>query len=323
MKARTKTRRRKSPRQPARAVKAWFSQHVRSLLFSLGQFARNPGSNLLSAAVIGISLALPAAFYLILDNAEQVLDSWEGAIRVSLFLKQDVSADKARDLAATLRDEDGIRSVQYISREEALAQYKRQSGLNAALDGLEENPLPAVLVVTPALESLASSRGEALLARLNGLPQVESARYDSRWIQRLLAILRILQRGVIILSCLLGVAVLLIVGNTIRLAINNRRTEIEINKLFGATNGFVQRPFLYSGLVQGVAGGVIAWLLVGGALLLLSSPISHLAALYHGDFHLHGLGPARLLLLAAAGGFLGVAGSWLAVQRHLRAVDIS
>jgi cell division transport system permease protein len=307
--------------QPGRALKAWLSQHARAFVFSLGQFFKQPAGNLMTAAVIGISLALPAAFYLILDNAQQVIDSWEGTVRVSLFLKQDTSDEDARELAGRLRGEDGIEGVRYISRDEALAEYKKLSGFDEALDALETNPLPPILVVTPALASLSSSRGEALLARLEGLDRVDTAQYDSRWIQRLLAILQILQRGVIILSCLLGVAVLLIVGNTIRLAINNRRIEIEINKLFGATNGFVQRPFLYSGLIQGIAGSLIAWILVGGALLLVSSPIEHLASLYHSEFRLHGLELREGLLLAAAGGGLGTVGSWLAVQRHLRAVD--
>lgn len=319
--AKRKTGRRTRLR-PGRAIKTWLSQHVQAFIFSLGQFFKQPGGNLLTAAVIGISLALPAAFYLILDNAQQVIDSWEGTVRVSLFLKQDTSAETAQQLAEALRGEPGITGVRYISPAQALEEYKELSGFDEALDALETNPLPPILVVTPALDSLSSNRGEALLARLEGLEQVDTAQYDRRWIQRLLAILQIMQRGVIILSCLLGGAVLLIVGNTIRLAINNRRTEIEINKLFGATNGFVQRPFLYSGLIQGITGSLIAWILLGLALLLLSSPIEHLASLYHSEFHLHGLRLREGLLLAAAGGGLGTAGSWIAVQRHLRAADI-
>jgi len=318
----TRRRQRKPGRRPGRFLRAWLSQHAQAFVFSLGQFFKQPGSNLLSAAVIGISLALPAAFYLILDNAQRVLDNWEGGVRISLYLKQDVSGDEALSLAKQLRREDGVKSVRYISPDQALKEYQSASGFNQALDALETNPLPGVLVVTPRLISLSSDRGEALLAHLNGLPQVDSAQYDSRWVRRLLAIVRILQRGVIVLACLLAVAVLLVVGNTIRLAINNRRIEIEINKLFGATNGFVQRPFLYSGLLHGVAGSLIAWLLTGGALLLLNSPIQHLASLYHSDFRLHGLGARELLLLAGAGGGLGVAGSWLAVQRHIRHLDI-
>ena len=319
MKAPGATRRPRRLR-PGRFLKTWLSHHAQAFVFSLGQFFKNPFSNLLSTLVIGISLALPASFYLILDNAQRVIDNWEGTIRVTLFLKESVSDSDARALAETLRREDGITAVRYISRGEALQEYKQQSGLGETLDALEENPLPAALVVTPGLETLSSDNGDALLGRLNSLAQVDSARYDSHWIQRLLGIMRILQRGVVILSCLLAVAILLIIGNTIRLAINNRRIEIEINKLFGATDAFVQRPFLYSGLIHGVVGSLIAWVLVSGALLLLGEPIAHLAALYHSDFHLHGLTAREVLLLTGSAGGLGVAGSWLAVQRHLREI---
>ena len=307
--------------RPVKTLKIWLYQHAQAFVFSLGQFFKNPFSNFLSTVVIGISLALPATFYLMLNNAQQVIDNWEGTIRVTLFLKQGVSDADARTLAETLRHEDGVAAVRYISRDEALQEYKRQSGLDEVLDSLEENPLPASLIVTPGLETLSSGQGEALLKRLNNLDQVDSARYDNHWIQRLLGILHILQRGVVILSCLLAVAILLIVGNTIRLSINNRHTEIEINKLFGATDAFVQRPFLYSGLIHGVIGGLIAWLLVSAALLLLDQPIAHLATLYQSDFTLHGLGAREVLWLTAGAGSLGVAGSWLAVQRHLRQIE--
>lgn len=307
--------------RPGKILKTWLYHHAQAFVFSLGQFFKNPFSNFLSTIVIGISLALPATFYLMLNNAQRVIDNWEGTIRVTLFLKQGISDADARTLAETLRQEDGIASVRYISRDDALKEYKQQSGLDEVLDSLDENPLPASLIVTPGLETLSSDQGEALLARLNKLHQVDSARYDNHWIQRLLGILRILKRGVVILSCLLAVAILLIVGNTIRLSINNRRTEIEINKLFGGTDAFVQRPFLYSGLIHGVIGSLIAWLLVSCALLLLDQPITHLADLYNSEFSLHGLSARDVLWLTGGAAGLGVAGSWLAVQRHLRDIE--
>ena len=319
--ARTQRRRRRL--RPGRALKNWLGQHARAGVFSLGQFMQQPFSNLLSTLVIGISLALPASFYLILDNAQRVIDQWEGSVRISLFLKDDVDQAAAQSLAETLRREDGISAVRYISREQALQEYRQLSGMQEAVDALGDNPLPAVLVVSPSLDALSSPRGEALLQRLNGLPQVDSARYDSRWVQRLLGILQLLRRGVIILAALLAAAILLIVGNTIRLAIHNRRAEIEINKLFGATDAFVQRPFLYTGLIHGGVGGLLAWLLVSIVLLLLHGPIDHLAGLYHSAFQLHGLGLRQGLLLVGCAAALGVAGSWLAVQRHLRAIDPS
>jgi len=305
-----------------RMFNVWLSQHGQAFFSSLGDFVRSPVSSLLLTAVIGISLALPTAFYLILDNARRVMETWEGSVRITLYLKPSVNEREARLLAETLEKDEAVETVRFISRKEALREYRRMSGFNEVLQSLEENPLPAALVITPEFESLASARGEAMLNQFNRMKQVDMAQYDNRWIKRLLAILEILQRAVLILSVLLAVAVALIIGNSIRLTINNRRTEIEVNKLFGATNTFVQRPFLYSGLIHGVGGALLAWALVAAALSLLESPIERLAGLYYSDFRLNGLRWREFGLLLLAGAVLGMAGSWLAVQRQLRELDL-
>lgn len=299
------------------AAAAWFGQHVQALLFSTGQMFRNPVGSLLTVAVIGISLALPAAFYLLLVNSERVIDSWGGNAHITLFLKMDVPGKRAAELAQQLRDRPGIVGVRHVTPGEALAEFRQASGFGHAIDQLGENPLPAVLLVRPA-DSVPGDGAESLLAELGALPEVDLARFDRQWIQRLVAMLAIMHRAVQILGALLALAVLLIIGNTIRLSIYNRRTEIEINMLFGATNAFIQRPFLYSGFMHGLAGALLAWLLVSAAVLLLQAPVTRLAELYASDFTLAGLGTVPTLKLLALGGLLGVLGSWAAVQRHLR-----
>ena len=315
----------RKPRQPGEArhsgFKVWLGQHARSLLFSLGQLCRNPVGNLFSIAVIGVSLALPAGFYLTLDNAQRIVENWDGSIRIALYLRPELGDDKAEALRDELAGQPLIERVTLISRDEALAEYRQFSGFAGALDALEVNPLPSLLLLEPRLEAISSAEGEALLARLGGLPEVETAQYDRQWVQRLFGILKILQRAVAILSSLLSLAVLLIIGNTIRLSIINRRTEIEINKLFGATNAFIQRPFLYSGLLYGVAGSLLAWLLLVASTAILSGPVQDLAALYRSGFELEGLDPAEFGVLIGAGGGLGLLGSWLAVARHLRETE--
>lgn len=316
--------RRVRPRRPplSRLFRVWMVQHIQAFLFSLGETVRNPLGSLLTAAVIGISLALPAAFYITLANVRQVAGGWDATTRISLFLKMDVDADAARALAQKLWARPDVSAVKFISRKQALAEYKRMSGFASALDALDTNPLPALLLVEPRLDGVsAGTAGENLLNDLRKLPQVDTAQFDRQWVQRLFAILEIIQRAVFILAGLLAAAVLLVVGNTIRLAIFHRRTEIEVNKLFGATNAFIQRPFLYNGLIQGVAGALLAWVLVDGAVFLLSGPVARLAHLYLSSFALSGLGLRDGLILVAAGGFLGLAGSWLAVQRHLREIE--
>lgn len=299
------------------AVTAWLGQHVQALLFSTGQMFRNPVGSLLAVAVIGISLALPAAFYLLLVNSERVIAGWGGNAQITLFLKMDVSEARAQELAQEVRSRPGVSGVRHVTPAEALAEFRRTSGFGNAIDQLGDNPLPGVLLVQP-VQAAPGAMAETLLAELAALPETDLARFDRQWIQRLVAMLAIMHRAVQILAVLLGLAVLLIIGNTIRLSIYNRRTEIEINMLFGATNAFIQRPFLYSGFVHGLAGAMLAWLLVSGAVFLLQDPVARLAELYASDFVLSGLGPVATARLLALGALLGILGSWVAVQRHLR-----
>lgn len=304
-----------------RVFKVWLSQHAQSFISSLGQLLRNPASNLFSTTVIGISLALPAGFYLILENAERIMESWEGTVQIALYLHPEVMDTEAAELRDTLSRNELIENVELITKEQALTEYKKFSGFAEAIDALEENPLPSMLLVQPRIESLSQSAGEILFEQLGHLPEVETAQFDRQWVQRLYIILHILRRAVIILSTLLSVAVLLVIGNTIRLSIINRRTEIEINKLFGATNSFIQRPFLYTGFIYGIAGSIIAWMLLFASIAIMEAPVKQLAGLYNSDFRLQGLDFKELGILMITGGSLGLLGSWIAVGRHISELE--
>ncbi|MFT5395135.1 MAG: cell division transport system permease protein [Gammaproteobacteria bacterium] len=299
----------------------WLLQHAQAFIFSLGQYIKYPISNILTTAVIGISLALPASFYLLLDNVRYVSSSWDGSVQITLFLQTDVDEIRAAEFANTLSGNNNISETVLIKRADALAEYQKLSGFAEALNTLDENPLPNVLLVKPSLDSGDEAQTEALIKELEAMPEVDSAQYDSRWLKRLLYLLDIVNRLIVILSTLLAIAVLLIIGNTIRLSIHNRRSEIEITKLFGGTDSFIQRPFLYSGLWYGVFGGIIAWLLITISMQMLHGPVKQLANLYSSDFQLIGLGFGNSVILLASGIALGLIGSWIAVKRHLRAIE--
>jgi cell division transport system permease protein len=299
----------------------WLLQHLQAFIFSLGQFAKYPLSSLLTSAVIGISLALPASFYMLFDNVRFVSSSWDGSVQVTLFLQTEINDEQAATFANKLKDNKNINETTFIKRADALAEYQKLSGFADALNALDENPLPNVILVKPELNNINESDTEALIKELEAMPEVDVAQYDSQWIKRLLYLLDIVNRVIIILSTLLAVGVLLIIGNTIRLSIYNRRAEIEITKLFGGTDSFIQRPFLYSGLWYGAFGGIIAWLLIGISMQLLRGPVKQLANLYASDFQLIGLGFFNSLLLVGTGIALGLFGSWISVKRHLRDID--
>ena len=302
-------------------MKAYLLRHLQVFFYALGQLARAPLASLLTVGVIGITLALPAGLFLLLDNAQRITTGWEGGAQISLFLRAGTPDRAGRALAARLGARPEVAQVRYISPAEALAEFKRLSGFGDALDALDRNPLPPVVVVWPAPGYSAPARLEGLLAEFRRLGEVDLAQLDLAWVKRLHAILQLIRRAVGLLAGLLGVAVLLIVGNTIRLAILNRKEEIEVVRLVGGTDAFIRRPFLYSGGLQGAAGGLAAWLLVTGGLALLAGPVRELALLYASPFELHYMGAREVLLLVAGGGALGWLASLIAVGRHLKSIE--
>ncbi len=311
-----RTRRRLNPR-------IWILRHLQAALSSLGRLSRSPISTVMTVAVIGIAMALPTGLHVLLDNVHQLTGRWDSAATISLFLKQEVGEKEGETLAQRLRRHTGIEAVRFIGREEALTEFRRFSGFASALDALNENPLPVVLVVTPVGDRSSPQAAEALVKELQKTDGVEFAQLDLQWVRRFQAITEIATRGVYILASLLAMAVLLIVGNTIRLDIQNRHAEIEITKLVGGTDAFIRRPFLYYGLWYGMLGGWLAWLLISLSLSLLSGPVENLALLYHSDFDLSSVRISTVLTLMAGGGLLGLGGSWVAVGRHLSAIEPS
>jgi len=312
--------RKAGPRQ--RGLENYVIHHLRALFASLGQLARAPLATFMTAAVIGIALALPAGFHALLASVQTVAAGWEGDMaQISLFLKPSIKDDQAAGLAKRLRGMREVADVRYISPQQALAEFEQSSGLRDALAYLNENPLPAVLVVRPAEKYSTPAAAREVLHRFEALTEVDSAQLDLAWLERLHAMVGLAARGVWLLAVVLAVGVLLVVGNTIRLGIQNRRDEIIVTKLLGATDGFIRRPFVYGGMWYGMFGGLIALVVVNGLLLSLSGPTQQLAALYHSGFRLELLGGLASLIVLSVGAALGWLGAWLAVSRHLRDVE--
>ncbi len=295
---------------------AWLQHHRLSAADSMTRVIDNPVSSVMTWLVIGIALALPTGLNVALDNVSQLSSSWDSPAQISLFLQDGVSDDRARQLQAELDERPDVAETRFVSREEALDEFRTLSGFADVLASLDSNPLPHLILVSPA-GAAAQSAALALREDLQAYPDVAQAVLDMEWLQRLNSLMELSRRLVLAVGGLLVVGVLLILGNTIRLAIESRREEIVIVKLVGGSNAFVRRPFLYTGLWYGVGGGVFAAVLVAASLWFLRQPISELAGLYQSEFRLRGLGVMGGLNLVILGGLLGLAGSWLAVARHL------
>ncbi|MFP8968150.1 permease-like cell division protein FtsX [Pokkaliibacter sp. CJK22405] len=301
-------------------LRAWARHHRQEGRTSLGKLLRSPLSSMMTLLVIAIALALPGLLYVVFNNVSQLSGELGQSTRVTVYLTDAVSQEEGESLAYELSRDNLWQDVRYISKAQALKEYEDLSGLTDVLEGLDTNPLPAVIVLQPARQ-LTSLQASMSLEKLKAMPEVEDAQLDLEWVQRLHAILDIAKRVVIALSGFFGVAVLLVVGNTIRLSIESRREEIVVIKLVGGTNAYVRRPFLYTGLWYGLFGGLLAWLLVSIALWWLSEPVTQLGMLYQSSFNLTGLDLQATCSMLASAVFLGVLGAWLAVGRHLSSIQ--
>jgi cell division transport system permease protein len=296
------------------------SWHLQALTGSLVRMARNPLATLLTLLVIGLSLALPAMLELLVTNAAVGTDGFANALDLSVYLKSDVSLERAGELKAEALQRADVAGVDVIPSEQALEEFKQYSGFGAALTALKENPLPNVLHIRPRIEQDAG-RLEVLRKYLASWPEADIVQLDSEWVLRFNAILEVLRRLLLLTSVLLGAGVLAIIGNTIRLEIEGRHAEIEVIKLVGATNGFVRRPFLYTGMIYGAGGALLAWGIVAGAVAWLDEPVSHLAYLYGSHFQLRGLARHDIATLLAGGVVVGWLGAWLSATRHLQRLE--
>lgn len=318
-----KAKREKRPRNHRqRRPSVWLQEHARAALGSLGRMWRNPVANGMTAAVIAIALALPASLWMLLQNVERATAGWDAGARVSVYLEPGLDTATVEEATDRIAKRDSVRILERISPDKALAEFRRLAGFDDALAALEGNPLPAVVVIEPATGTPRSASAlKGLAGTLEAIDGVDRVQVDLEWVERLYALLDLIERGVGLFAVLLAAGVLLIVGNTIRLDILNRRQEIEVTKLIGASDAFIRRPFLYGGLWFGLFGALAAWLLLALTGFLLSGPTARLASAYGSGFRLSGLGGAESLGLLAGGVILGLLGSWLAVGRHLRAIE--
>lgn len=305
------------------SLQCYLNQHYQAACETVARIWHMPLSHSLTMLVIAITLSLPLTLWVLLNNVKPLGEHWQRGTQISLYLQLSTSPEKAQALAHQLRLRSDVGKVDYISPEEGLAQFTLDHELSDVMSALPENPLPPVIEVFPARADTSAVSVDNLLLELKQLPEVQSAILDARWLERLQSFLRIGQRIIDALALLFVGAVLLIIGNTIRLAMHDRREEIAVSRWVGATNAFVRRPFLYAGFFYGIAGGLGAWILLQLFLWGLSGPTAHLAALYHSRFVLNGLNMGQFFFMLLLGGFLGWLGALLTVNRELRLLSAS
>lgn len=299
----------------------FFADHFRQSINSLGELYRIPFASLMTIGVLGFSITLPSTLYIMVENTEQVTDQWQQASEISLFLREDVSDAQAQQLIKRLISWNEISEVDYVSSQEALEEFQRLSGLGEALDYLDKNPLPAVVLVVPTSKHATPRAAGLLLDKLRKEREVDIGKLDIEWLERLYSLLSIAKELVYLLAILLFFAVVLIIGNTIRLNILGKRDEILVMKLVGATDAFIQRPFLYTGFWFGLLGGLVAWLTVTLILLWIGWSLDEFMQQYQIQLDITGLNIKALGTMLLLSVLLGLMGSFLSVQKHVNEIE--
>ena len=299
----------------------WFRHHQSEIKRSLKELLESPGATIMSMTVLAIALALPAGLQVALKNSQQLSQGFDNASRITLYIHMGAKSAAVETLSQQLSKRRDLSKVQLINPEEGLKEFEQRSGFGDALQYLGSNPLPYVIILTPSNQYSDVNASQKLLLELQQLPLVDKAQLDLEWVKRLQAIMTLVQQGIDALALLFGVAVLLIVGNTIRLAIHSHRDEIKVVKLVGATNGFIRRPFLYTGIWYGLGGALLAWFMVVAALAFLESPVEKLSMAYGSGFQLQSMAFDEVSYLLFSGMLLGWLGAWISVSRHIREIE--
>nr|WP_276559048.1 permease-like cell division protein FtsX [Fluoribacter dumoffii] len=288
---------------------------------SLNSLCRKPLASMMTSLVIAITLALPALFWVFSDNVAKLTATWQRGGHVSLYLKPGLSEAEQQLVLQKVRETDGVAQVSLKSSTDGLAELTQQEGMQDIMHYLPENPLPALIDVVPALTIDSPAKLDLLARQLQTVAQIENAKVDMEWISRLHALLGFAAKFADALLALLAMAVIMIVGTTLRLALHSRQEEIQVLKLIGAKDQFILRPFLYAGVWYGALGAVFAIFMVNIFIFSLGAAVNQLAVAYQMHYPLTGLSMRQILLLVLFAIILGWMGARLSVKRQLASIE--
>ncbi|MDE9429346.1 permease-like cell division protein FtsX [Xenorhabdus bovienii] len=307
------------PKPKSKSLKGgWRVQRRYAWKSTLSDMLRQPLATLLTIMVIAISLTLPSVFYIVWKNVNQAVEQWYPVPQLTVYLDKSLNDGGARQVIEQLKVIDGVKSVNYLSREEAENEFRAWSGFAGALNLLEENPLPAVAIISPQMDFQDSTVLTTLRDRVSQIKGIEEVRMDESWFTRLTALADLIGQIAAVIGILMVVALLLVIGNSVRLSIFSRRETINVMKLIGATDGFILRPFLNGGVLLGGLGAIFSLILSSLLVWKLSNVVTDVAGVFGTTFKLYGLGWDESLLLVLISGMIGWLAAWFATIQHLR-----
>ncbi|MDF3008089.1 permease-like cell division protein FtsX [Enterobacter kobei] len=309
----------KTPPKPGSRKTNVFNEQMRYAWQGAVQDLKSkPLATLLTVMVIAISLTLPSVCYMVYKNVHQASSQYYPSPQITVYFDKALDDGAAQQVVGQLQAEQGVEKVNYLSREDALGEFRNWSGFGGALDMLEENPLPAVAVVVPKIDFQNTESLNTLRDRITRLNGIDEVRMDDSWFARLAALTGLVGRVSVMIGILMVAAVFLVIGNSVRLSIFSRRDSINVQKLIGATDGFILRPFLYGGALLGFSGAFLSLILSEILVMRLSSAVTDVAKIFGTQFELSGLSFDECLLLLLVCSMIGWLAAWLATVQHLR-----
>jgi cell division transport system permease protein len=303
------------------AVSSYGTRHLQALFGAAGRLVRSPLATLLTLIVIGVALALPAGLALLVNNLRVATGDFSNTVDFTVHFEIGTPLERVQQIAKGAGQRPGVEAVTVTTADQALEEFKQASGFGDALAALKDNPLPHHLTVKPSANASGPTEVESLRRYFAAFPEVEIVQLDLDWVRRLHSLLDVLRRSMWVVIAVLGLGVLAVIGNTIRLEIQQRRPEIEVTKLVGGSNAFVRRPFLYTGFFYGLGGALFAALIIVGGMAYLDDAVRDLSSQYGGAFRMVGLGSEGFGILAGVGAALGWLGALISTGRHLRRIE--
>jgi len=296
----------------------WFLSHGRAIRFAFNELMRSPVANFITVCVIGIAIALPLGFFILLENMQTADSTWNtSAPTISLYLKSDITQTQVDSLIQTLRANNNIKNVNYISPEQGLKTFEKNSPFADVVNLFQKNPIPGVLIILPIKQDQNPTSINTLYLALKQLPTVDIAQLDMHWVTRLYDVISVGEKVVRALSVLFCFGVILIIAHTLRSSLASHINEIQVMRLIGATRAYIRRPLLYRGVLYGLLGGIISWVLINVFVMQIQPPISQLAQTYHTIFHLQRITFLQGSLLLIFSALLGLISAWLIITQFL------
>lgn len=276
---------------------------------------------ILTVLVIAVSLTIPTISYLLWKNTKEAATKFYPESQLTVYLHKTLTEADADLVVEQLREQNGVASLSYISRQQSLEDFRSWSGFGSELALLDDNPLPAVVMITPEEAFQQSAKLADLRVALAKVKGVDEVRLDSDWLEKLAAITWLAGRIAVVCTLLMLLAVILVIGNSIRSDVYSSRANIEVMKLLGATEYFILRPFLYTGLIYGIIGGVLAALLSSLTIIYFSTAISYVADIFAVKYELNGISLIEALFIILLAAFTGWCGAWIAAKKHINRLD--